>query len=90
MKIDKSNQPIIITAKGYQNSASRDSPLEVFLRKDILKIRSKFTGEHLGPSVILIKFQNNFIKITLRHGCSFVNLLHVFRTHPVSEQTKSH
>ena len=23
----------------------------------------------------------NFIEITLRHGCSHVNLLHIFRTH---------
>ena len=84
MKIDESNQPIIIAARGYQNSASRDSPLEMFLRKDILEICSKFTGAHPGPSVILIKFQNNIIKITLPHGCSIVNLLHVFRTRPVS------
>ena len=26
------------------------------------------------------KLQNNFIEITLRHGCSPVNLQHIFRT----------
>ena len=26
------------------------------------------------------KMQSNFIKITLQHGCSPVNLLHIFRT----------
>ena len=26
------------------------------------------------------KFQSNFIEITLRHGCSPVDLLHIFRT----------
>ena len=40
---------------------------------------SKFTGEHPCRSVISIKLQNNFIEITLRHGCSPVNLLHVVR-----------
>ena len=28
----------------------------------------------------LIKLQSNFIEITLRHGCSPVNLLHIFKT----------
>ena len=32
------------------------------------------------PNVISIKLQSNFIEITLRHGCSPVNLLHNFRT----------
>ena len=30
--------------------------------------------------MISIKLQSNFIEITLRHGCSPVNLLHIFRT----------
>ena len=29
-------------------------------------------------SVISIKLQSNFIEITLRHGCSPTNLLHLF------------
>ena len=33
-----------------------------------------------GRSVISIKLQSNFIEITLRRGCSTVNLLHIFRT----------
>ena len=45
-----------------------------------LKICSKFTGEHLCQSVISIKLLSNFIEIVLRHGCSPVNLLHIFRT----------
>ena len=59
---------------------SRSSHLEVFLEKGVLKICSKFTGEHTCRSVISIKLQSNFIEITLRHGCSPVNLLHIFRT----------
>ena len=58
----------------------RSSPSEVFLAKGILKIYSKFTGEHPCRSVISIKLQSNFIEIALRHGCSSVNLLHIFRT----------
>ena len=60
----------------------RSSPLEVFLGKGVLKICSKFKGEHPCWSVILLKFLlkllSNFIEITLRHGCSAVNLLHFF------------
>ena len=58
----------------------RSSHPDVFLRKRVLKIWSKFTGEHPCQSVISIKFQSNFIEITLWHGCSLVNLLHTFRT----------
>ena len=55
----------------------RSSHPEVFLGKGILKICRKFTGEHPWRSVISIKL---LIEITLPHGCSLVNLLHVFRT----------
>ena len=52
----------------------------MLLGKSVLKICSKFIGEHLCWSAILIKLQSNFIEITLQHGCPPVNLLHVFRT----------
>ena len=58
----------------------RSSPPELFLRKGVPKICSKFTGEHLCRSVISIKLLCKFIEITLRHGYSPVNLLHIFRT----------
>ena len=32
------------------------------------------------PKCDFNKVASNFIKITLRHGCSPVNLLHIFRT----------
>ena len=48
---------------------------EVFLRKGVLKIYSKFREEHLCRSVISINLLCNFIEIRLRHGCSPVNLL---------------
>ena len=58
----------------------RSSRPETFLEKGVLKICNKFTGEHTCRSVISIKLLCNFIEITLRHGCSPVNLLHIFRT----------
>ena len=58
----------------------RSSPPEVFLRKVVLNICSKSTGEHSWEIVISIKLLCNFIEFALRHGCSPVNLLHVFKT----------
>ena len=40
--------------------------------EDVVKICSKFTEEH--------PCQSHFIQIALWHGCSPVNLLHIFRT----------
>ena len=59
---------------------ARSSPPKAFLGKGVLKICSKFTEEHPYQSAILIKLQSNFIEITLRHGCSPVNLLHILGT----------
>ena len=64
----------------FQPFTFRSSPLDVFLGKCVLKIRSKFTGECPYQSVISIKLQTKFIEITFCHGCSPVNLLHIFRT----------
>ena len=71
----------------------RSSRPEVFLVKGVLKICSKFTGKHPCRNVILVPYRSvlsikllsikllcNFIEITLRHGCSPVSLLHIFRT----------
>ena len=58
----------------------RSSHPEVFLRKEVLKICIKFTGEHPCQSAVSINLQSNFIEIALWHGCSPVNLLHIFRT----------
>ena len=61
------------------DSRDRSSHLEVFLRKGVLKICSKFTEEHRCQSAISIKLLCNFIEIALWHECSLVNLLHIFR-----------
>ena len=50
-----------------------------FLRKGVLKICSKYTGEHSCQSVISIKLLCNFIEITLRHWRSLVNCRNSFR-----------
>ena len=55
---------------------SRSSYPEVFLGKGVLKICSKFTT---CGSAISIKLQSSFIEITLRHICSLVHLLHIFK-----------
>ena len=56
-------------------AANRSNHPEVFLRKVVLKICCKFTGEHLCQGAI-----------SLRHGCSLINLLIIFRT-PFPENT---
>ena len=53
---------------------------EVFLGKGVLKICSKFKGEHPCRSVMSIKLICNFIEITLLHWFCPVNLLRIFRT----------
>ena len=63
-----------------QQTMYRRSYPGVFLRKSVLKVCSKFTGEHPCRSAISIKLHSNFIVIELRCGCSSVNLLLIFRT----------
>ena len=49
----------------------------VFLGKGVLRICSKNTGKYPCRSAISVKPLSNFIEITLLHGCSPVNLLHI-------------
>ena len=49
----------------YLYSNYKSTPPEVFLGKSVLKICSKFTGEHPYQSVISIKLLYNFIEIAL-------------------------
>ena len=59
---------------------TQKQPSRGALRKSVLKICSKFTGEHPCRCLISIKLLCNFIEIALRHGCSPANLLHIYRT----------
>ena len=56
----------------------RISPPKVILGKDVLKICSKVIGGHPCRSVISVNLQSKSIEITLRHGCSPVNLHNTF------------
>ena len=77
----KQNRPFIAEAHFSCNIVSvRSSLQEAFLGKDVLKKYGKFTRENQFRSVISIKMQSNYINITLRHGCSLINLLDIFRT----------
>ena len=62
------------------SGSDRSSCSELFLEKSVVKICSKFTGEYPCWSAIPIKLQSNFIEMALWHGCSPVNLLHIFGT----------
>ena len=55
-------------------------PSEVFFGKGVLKIFSKFTRENPCRSALSIRLRS------LRHGCSSVNSLHIFRS-PFSGNT---
>ena len=78
LKIDK--KCLDLGIKMSELCPSKGSHPEVFSAKVFLKICSTFTGEHPYQSVISIKSQGNFIKITLRHECSSLNVLHIFKT----------
>ena len=67
--------PLICDNKMYRGSHS-----EVFQGESVREICSKFTGEHPCRSAVSIKLQSNFIEITIQHGFSPVNLLHIFKT----------
>ena len=70
------NVEVEVSGSSYLMPLVRGSPLDVFLGKGVLKICSKFTGERPYRRVMLC----NFIEITFWHGCSPVNLQHIFRT----------
>ena len=79
-RLDSNLVVITMTRISPLSGKYRSSRPEAFLRKGVLKICSKFTGEHRYRSVISIKLLCNFIEITFRHRCSAANSLHIFRT----------
>ena len=80
MKEDSKNKQCFFKQKNVSLNITRNSPPEVFLGIGVLKICSKFTGEHPYRSAISIKLLCKFCEIILGHGCSPVYLLHIFRT----------
>ena len=67
---------------GHLHQSFRSSPPEVFLGKGVLRICSKFTGEHPSRSVIWIKLQWNHTSVWV-FSCEF---LAYFQT-PFSKNT---
>ena len=61
-------------------NCQKQPSIGVLIQRCVLRICSKFIRERLRRSATSIKLQGNFIEITLRHGRSPVNLLHIFRT----------
>ena len=55
------------------------SPPHVFLEKGALTTYSNLQN-NTPAEVMILKWQSNFIEITLRHECSAVNLMHIFGT----------
>ena len=58
----------------------------MFCEKGVQKICIKFRGKHQWQGAISIKLFCNFIEISLFHGCSLVNLMHILRT-PLPENS---
>ena len=78
------NNATFFSLQEYVNlEICRSSHPEVLLENAVLKLCSKCTVEN--PCRIVISI-SNFIEITLRHGYSPVNLLHIFRT-PFTKNT---
>ena len=53
-----------------KKSETQKQPSRGILKKGVLKICSKFTGEHTCRSMMSIKLLCKFTKIALWHGCS--------------------
>ena len=70
---------ILIFILSTLNKVILKQPSLVFLQKGLLKICSKYTVENPCRIAISVRLQSNCIEITLGHGCSSVNLLHIFR-----------
>ena len=77
----RSSCPEVFLGKGVLNIRSKftgEHPSRTVI--SIKLLCSKFTGEHPSGSAISIKLLYKFIEITLRLGCSPVNLLYILRT----------
>ena len=64
------NSGLAIFQKFLRRLKFKSSRPGMFLGKCVLKICSKFTGEHLSQSTISVKLKRNFIEITLLYDCS--------------------
>ena len=67
-------------------STIQKQPSRGVLKKTCSEIMQQIYRDHPCRSVISIKLRCKFIEIILRHGCSPVKLLHIFRT-PYTKNT---
>ena len=65
--------------KGLTNKALKQ-PIRGVLSKRCSENMQQIYRRTYMRNVISTKMQSNFIEIKLRHGCSPVNLLHIFKT----------
>ena len=72
---------LLILSECFYSSTYVQKRPSTFLWKGVLKISGKYTTEHSCRSLISINLQSNFIETTFRHGCSPVNLQHIFSSH---------
>ena len=67
--------------KGSNRPMDRSSPPVGVLIKSCSENMQQFYSRTRMPKCDFNEVVYNFIEITLRHGCSPVNVLHIFRTH---------
>ena len=78
-KVQRDSQ--VFTWRGGLGLLNRDLTLQHLLPPKILEsTHEQITTRSSRPEVFWEKVASNFIEITLRYGCSVVNLLHIFRT----------
>ena len=78
-KVQRDSQ--VFTWRGGLGLLNRDLTLQHLLPPKILEsTHEQITTRSSRPEVFWEKVASNFIEITLRYGCSAVNLLHIFRT----------
>ena len=85
---------IVLNLFKFNNKDIRKTSMIFFQKQFSVGVLRKRCSENMQQiykrtpmsSVISIKLQKNFIKIGLRHGCSPVNLLHIFGT-PLPQNT---
>ena len=85
---------IVLNLFKFNNKDTRKTSMIFFQKQFSVGVLRKRCSENMQQiykrtpmsSVISIKLQKNFIKIGLRHGCSPVNLLHIFGT-PLPQNT---
>ena len=69
-----------LTDQSKLSVKSRSSHPEMFLGKCSKNMQQIYRWKNPCRSVVSMKLLCNFIETTFRHGCSPVNLLHIFRT----------